>query len=298
MAKKVLAFYYSQSGQSRQILEQFTAPFKQRDWDLTICEVKPLSPFPFPWTSDSFFDAMPESVLSVPRPLEANKWPDFKYDLIVISYQPWFLSPSIPIHSLLQDPAFQQVVADTPVVTLIGARNMWLNAQEKVKLRLKEAGANLRGNIALVDRHHNLISVITILYWMMSGKKEKYLNLFPYPGVSDADIENCEKFGEICAEHLSDNRLNDLQNAFIEAGGVDVNTSLMFIEQRAGKLFNIWAKFIVKQKNRRAWLIVYKYYLLFALFIVAPIILLINGLLFQPFLGKAIQRKKSYFQQL
>ena len=40
-------------------------------------------------------------------------------------------------------------------------------------------GANLVGNIALVDKHPNPVSFVTIFYWMLTGKKEKYLKHIP-----------------------------------------------------------------------------------------------------------------------
>jgi hypothetical protein len=69
----------------------------------------------------------------------------------------------------------------------------------------------------------------------------------------------------------------------------------MFIEERAPRLFSIWANIIAKRKNRQAWLVVFKYYLLFALFIVAPVVLTVNTLLFRPFFTKKAARKKNYY---
>ena len=86
---------------------------------------------------------------------------------------------------------------------------MWVMAQEKIKVLLKNNNAQLKGNIALVDRVGNLISVITIVEWMFSGVKKKYLGIFPLPGVSDKDIVESSKFGEIV---LSDLKKEILRN--------------------------------------------------------------------------------------
>lgn len=72
----------------------------------------------------------------------------------------------------------------------------------------------------------------------------------------------------------------------------------MFIETRGAKLFIIWANHIIKKKNRRFWLRIFKYYLLIALFIVAPIVLMINMVIFKPFFIKAIRRKKKYYSEI
>lgn len=71
---------------------------------------------------------------------------------------------------------------------------MWIMAQEKVKKLLVANHAKLVGNIALVDRNLNYISVITIVHWLMGGKKTKMLGIFPKPSVSDNDIESSFPF--------------------------------------------------------------------------------------------------------
>ena len=295
MNKKVLAVYFTQTGQLKQILDQFLAPFIQAGLSVELLKVEPEKEFVFPWTSKRFFDAMPESVTLQPAPLKPFVLKEERYDLIVFAYQPWFLSPSIPASSVLQHPDFKAIAKNTPVVTLIGARNMWLGSQEKVKRLLKEAGANLVGNIALVDNNGNLPSAVTILYWMFTGKKDRFLGIFPKPGVADEDIMGVDKFGNTTVQCLSSENWQSFPQKLAEEGAAEVKSNLMFIEGRAGKLFSIWANFILKRKNREFWLKVFKYYLIIALFIVAPIVLLVNMIFFKPFVGGSIRRKKKYY---
>jgi hypothetical protein len=295
MTKKVLVLYYSQSGQLTEVIYSFVSHFGDPNVSVEIVRVKPKNDFEFPWTSARFFDAMPETVLAKPVALESFQFKEERYDLIVFAYQPWYLSLSIPANSILHEPAVKKILKDTPVVTLIAARNMWLSSQEKLKKILKEAGANLVGNIALVDKNANVISAITILYWMMTGKKDSYLGVFPKPGISDEDISNSKIFGKTVCEYLVADNLSGLQPALVNQNAVDVKSNLMFIEERAPRLFSIWAKLIGKRKNRKAWLVVFKYYLLFALFIVAPIVLTINAIFFRPFFLKSISKKKQYY---
>ena len=47
----------------------------------------------------------------------------------------------------------------------------------------------------------------------------------------------------------------------------------MLLETKAIPTYSVWARFIVKRKKRKTWLTVFKYYLLFSLFIAAPILL-------------------------
>lgn len=295
MGKNILAVYYTQSGQLKEILDNFLKPFYEMDCNVEILRIEPENDFPFPWTGKKFFDAMPESVLVKPMELKPFELKSSSYDLIILAYQPWFLSPSIPSNSILQHPDFMNVLKDTPIVTLIGARNMWLNSQEKIKKLLMDAEARLVGNVVLIDKSNNLASAVSILHWMLSGRKERYLGIFPKPGVSDHDIRDSSVYGQVVSEALESGSFGNLQKELVRCGALEVRSNLMFIEGRAGKLFAIWANFISKRKNRSFWLIIFKYYLLFALFIVAPIVLLLNNLFFKPFLRKSVQRKKEYF---
>jgi hypothetical protein len=213
----------------------------------------------------------------------------------VFAYQPWYLSISSPANAALHHPDIKRILQNTPVVTLIAARNMWLNAQEQVKKLLNEAGAKLVGNIALVDKSSNLVSAVTILYWMMTGKRDRYLGIFPKPGVADDDVANAARFGETVFSALLKDEWDNLQTLLATQGAVDVKSNLMFIEERAPRLFSIWANLIIKSKNRKALLVAFKYYLLIALFIVAPIVLTVNFLFFRVFFLRKIDQKKKYY---
>ena len=130
MKRRILVVSYSQSGQLDRIVERFIAPFETAVVERV--RVQPTRAYPFPWTSGSFFDPMPETVLEQPIPIEPLEFERASYDLVVVAYQPWFLSPSLPTTALFADEAFRARLADTPVVTVIGARNMWLRSQERV----------------------------------------------------------------------------------------------------------------------------------------------------------------------
>ncbi len=298
MDKKVLAVYYSQSGQLGEIVGSFVRPLKEAGVDVDTVIIKPLQPYDFPWTGKRFFDVMPDCVLGNPIELEPFTFKHQNYDLIVLGYQSWFLSPSIPVSSLLQDAGFKALLKDTPVITLTGARNMWLNAFERVRQSLKAAGAKLVGNLALVDKHHNAISFVTIFYWLLTGKKDQYLNLFPKPGVADEDIAGMALHGRDVLPKLDNEQWHTLQQHWIDTRAVNVKYQLMFTEIKAKTIYRAWANFIVKRKNRDLWISVFKYYLLVAFFIGAPILMGIDALLIKPFSAKRIKAKKDYYLQL
>ena len=298
MRKKVLAIYYTQSGQLGEMIDHFTEPLIQAGVSVEKVSINLLQKYSFPWTTNRFFSVMPDCVLDIPAELVPFELKETNYDLIILGYQAWFLSPSIPFNSLLRYPSLLNVLKNTPVITITGARNMWLNAFVRVKKLIQAADATLVGNIALVDTHPNPISFVTIFHWMLHGKKDRYLNIFPSPGVSDADIRHTSVFGEQVLLHLYNNDWNTLQEEFIKEGAVKLNYNLMIIESVAAKIFSFWAKFIVKRKNRGPWLTAFKYYLLVAFFIGAPIMLTLDAIFFRFTSPNRIKAKKKYYLNL
>ena len=295
--KKVLVINYSQSGQLNEIIDNFLLPFNSAEIERK--QIETVKPIRFPWKSEVFYDTMPECVNEEAVALQPINYESEKYDLIVLGYQPWFLSPSLPITSLLQDPVFQQKMKDTPIVTVIGGRNMWLNSQESIKAYIKKAGGILVGNVPLMDREPNLISVLTIFHWMLSGKKERKWNLLPLPGVSQEDIVSADKFGAIVHTALVNEDYQGLQKKILSLGLIDIPTDIWFIEMRGKKIFRIWAGLIKKKgttPEKRKFLVnLFKYYLLIALFVASPIILSVYFLLIAPFSQKSIKKSKEYY---
>src|SRR5215208_1032006 len=98
--KKILIVYFSQSGQPMRILQSLARPFLDAGHEVIFEELHPLERFPFPWSAYEFFNAFPETFTQQPlslQALSANTLQNF--DLIIIGYQPWFLTPSRPISS-------------------------------------------------------------------------------------------------------------------------------------------------------------------------------------------------------
>ena len=294
---KILAINYSQSGQLDEIIENFIAPLTE----FTVDRVKftTSKKFNFPWTVPTFFDTMPECVKEIPTSINESDYQFDKYDLILLGYQPWFLSPSIPTTSLLKNEKFKTLLNGTPVITIIGARNMWLNSQDAVVRMIENANGKLIGNLPLIDKSDNVLSAASILHWMLTGKKERKWGIFPMPGVSQEDIEGSANFGRLLNDSVLNNNLNGYQNQLVQANAVSISTNILFIEGRAKIFFNAWAGLILKKeaqgKKRSFWVSFFKYYLIVALFVLSPFVLLIYNLLVRPFTAKSIKAKKEKY---
>jgi len=298
MSKKVLAIYYSQSGQLAEIIGNIAAPLTEAGMSVETVSVKPVHDYAFPWTPERFYDVMPDSVLGVPVPLAPFTLQETSYDLVIVGYQSWFLSPSIPSSSLLQHPALKAVLKNTPVITVTGARNMWLNAFIGTKKLLRDAGADHVGNIALVDEHLNPLSYFTIFHWLLGGKKTRLWGIFPLPGVAAEDIERSRDFGKTVVPFLRAGSYDGMQEKLVQQKAVAYNYSLMVLEAKAGPQYITWANKVNASKKRAGLLSVFKYYLHVALFVGAPILLIVDAIFIKPFSSKRVEKQKQYYLNL
>ncbi|WP_336703499.1 dialkylrecorsinol condensing enzyme DarA [Chryseobacterium indologenes] len=299
MKKNILVIYYSQTGQLEDIVRNIAQPFeaKKEAYDVTYYNIQLKEDFPFPWPGDVFFNTFPESYLQVPKEIltPSEEILNKKYDLILFGYQVWYLTPSIPIISFLKSDYAKQILKDTPVVTISGTRNMWMLSQEKLKVYLRDLQAKLVGNIALVDRHDNYTSVLTILRWLTTGQKEKS-GMLPAAGVSDEEITGSVKYGEIIERHFNNNDLSSLQPDLVKNGAIEIRAFLVRVEKVGNKIFTVWSNLIIKKKEKRPLLIkFFKVYLMAAIWIISPVVLVLH-LLTTPIFWFKRQKQKRYLQ--
>ena len=298
MAKNILVTYYTQTGQLEEIVKNLTKPFQdnQEEFTVTYYQIKPKKDFPFPWPSDVFFDTFPESYLQVPVELErpSDEVLNKDYDLIIFGYQVWFLTPSIPIISFLKSDFAPKLLSGKPLITVSGTRNMWMLSQEKLKVYFKELNVNLVGNVALVDRHDNYTSVITILNWLQTGNK---VSPKPWPkaGVSDEEINSASKFGQIILPYAKSDNYEGMQEKLVQNGAVEIRPFLVKVEKVGNRLFTIFSGIIKRNpQKRKFWLKVYTFYLFAAIWVISPIVLILFNLTTPIFWWKRKKQIKYY----
>jgi len=298
--KKILVITYSQSGQLDEIVANVLKPLEGKV-KIVHEKLSPLPDFPFPWTDIHFWDAMPESVRMIPSKIKSlHINPDEDFDLIILGYPIWFLSPPIPLTTFLKSPEAKKILDGKPVLTIIGSRNMWVGAQEDIKKMIAENGGILKGNISLRDKHNNLSSVVTIIYWMISGKKDRYLGIFPKPGISDKDIAEAERFGQPLLKSIESENFDNLHEELLKLNAVELIPNIVSIEKKGKRLFKIWSAFILKKggpgaKERVGRLKLFKWYLLFVIFAVSPIATILFYLTYPLFFVK-INRNIDYYK--
>lgn len=299
--KKILVVYFSQSGQQRSILESLVKPLIGAGHTVHFEAIDPVQKYPFPWSAFQFFNAFPETFMQKPlelKPLSAKAFEE--YDLIVLGYQPWFLTPSRPMSSFLQSTEGQKILMRKNVITILGCRNMWLGAQEKVKQWLQKADAKLVGHIALIDKNGNLTSLVTILRWMLAGKKDAFW-FFPAAGVSTSDVEHASVFGKLTNEAIASNQFESLQHQFNQRNAIEIKPNLVMMERRGQKSFSIWAKFIasgghVDSFGRKIRVYIFMVLLPTVIIILTPLLWILSAVTLVV-KRKQLQKEIAYFMQ-
>lgn len=301
--KNILIVYFSQTGQAKLAIDSLMGAFENNaNYKTHYSLIKPKTPFPFPWKYTEFFDMFPETVQGIACEIEPPLIDlSIKYDLIIVAYQPWFLNICIPINSFLKTESAKIVFDNTPVVTVINCRNMWISAQEKMKKVLISLNSNLVGNITFVDRSANLISLVTVLAFILKGKKENFLGMFPKYGVNSNDLENGKIYGNLLKAHLETNNLKELQRELIKNNSVNIRSNIMIMEGRGSVLFPHYANFITKKgkagsQERRTRVRVFGILLPTVILLASPIITIISRLA-PVFAKKKLQKQIDYYSQ-
>ena len=274
---RVLVVYYSQTGQLTRATRSLMGPLAlDPDIEIVWQPLEPKTPYPFPWGFLDFFDVFPEAVYMDPPELAPLPFdPAMRFDLVVLAYQVWFLSPALPMTAFLKSP-YAKVLQDTPVVTLIVCRNMWLTAHAKMQEALAACRAILIDNIVLTDRGAPWTTFITTPRWLLTGKKDGFWGIFPAAGVAEADITAAARFGRA----LRDQRLafgqRPSRSLLQGLQAVAVDPKYIASERVGHRSFLVWGRLLralgpPRTPLRRTVLVIYVIFLATMILTVVPV---------------------------
>jgi len=295
--KKVLVIYYSQTGQLKNVLNSFILKLSDDDIQVDIRAIQPKKPYPFPWPFYTFFDEFPEAVQMDGCEIEMLKDVDTDYDLIILGYTVWYMSPSIPITAFMYSQQAKSLLNGKPVVTVVACRDMWVLAQEKMKEMLKNLDARLIDHVALTDQSGSVLSLITLPTWMLTGDK-RYFSALPSAGISQKDIDACSRFGEKLNYALKNNQEKGSEPMLRNLGAVSVDAKLIATEKIANRSFLVWTKLIKLSGKkysfgRKVTITIYVAFLILLLLTIVPLNILARKILnvFQKEKLKAMEKQ-------
>ena len=300
---KIALFYYTQTGQALAIADKICEPLEQAGCEVVRKEIVPEEAYPFPWSAMDFFQIFPESRLGVPCKLKAIDLSDVQdADLVMIAGQSWYLSWSVPLHSFFQSEEIKKYLTGRDIIVTMGCRNMWVMAQHKTREYIREAGGRYVGFISLQDKTSNLVSVITVVRWLLYGKKEA-TRFLPAAGVSKEEIENATVYGQMIKEAIDRSDFSGLQENLMKKKAVTFLPTVYFIEKNGYRMWGQWARYILRKGSyndpkRAPYLRLFCCYLFFVLYVVSPFGMIFFFLTYPFRLGSFKKAKKEMCYEL
>ena len=297
--KKVLVLYYSQAGQLKSVLNSFVSKLGCDEIQVDMKAIKPKIKYPFPWPFYQFFDEFPESVHLDGCEIEEIDNLEDDYDLIILGYTVWYMAPSIPITAFMKSTQAKKVFKDKPVVTLVACRDMWVLAQEKIKDMLKDVGARHIDHVSLTDQGGEVLSLITLPTYMLTGNRNFFSSL-PPAGIKQEEIDACERFGVRLNEALKQDREKQDEAMLTNLGASVVNAKLIATEKIANRSFHIWSKLIKLggkkySFGRKVVITIYVSFLLLLIFTVIPLNIIARKIL-NIFQKDKIRAMEEYYE--
>ncbi len=295
---RILVVHHSQTGQLTRIARSFLSPLDGRpDVQIDWHQVDAVPPYPFPWPLLDFFDAFPESIHGDPPTVAQPTIPDnTDYDLVVLAWQVWFLSPSLPITGFLASPE-RHILKNRRVISIIACRNMWTMAWRTMSARLHDAGAMVVDNVVLTDTGPLWSTFITTPWWLLSGKQESPVAWLPRAGVSEADIRGAARFGHALVDSLPAIRSGSHGPFLGGLAAVAVDRHTMLAERIGARSFQIWGALVrrvgkPRDAARKPILIVYIVFLTLMILTVLPVSMLVTAILAR-FSSRVTQQAKD-----
>ena len=243
--KRILVLYYSQSGDVKRVAQTLVEPLQGAGVEVPWAEIIPQAEYPSPWRNvHRFFNEMPECVLGYPPEIAPPSFsPDESFDLVILAYQVWFLSPSPPIQAFFRT-EHARVLRGRKVLTLTVCRNMWHEASLKMRALLAAAGAVHVDNLVVTHQGPAWATFITTTRTLFTGKRDRLWGVLPPAGIAANELERVRLLGAAMAQRLD--RLDDPNGPSLlrGLGAVEVNRRYVIAERVAAGVFPFWARVI------------------------------------------------------
>jgi hypothetical protein len=297
---RILVVYYSQSGDVRRVAETFVEPLRLSGWEVIWSPIVPRAVYPHPWRNvHRLFDEMPECVLGLPPEISPLGFsPSGHFDLVVLAYPVWFLSPAPPIQAFFRT-EHSRVLHGRKTMTLTVSRNMWQQASLKMKRLLAEAGAVHVDNVAVTYQGPAWATFITTPRMLLTGKRDSLWGKLPPPGIAEQDFVRLRSLGESVARQLDALACEDGQPLLRGLGAVTVNGRYVIAEWVAARVFVFWAHVIrtlgrIARPLRHVGIFLFLHFLLLMIVVGIPSTIITLPLVY-PFVRK---RMAAYISQL
>jgi hypothetical protein len=176
---------------------------------------------------------------------------------------------------------------------------MWHPASERLKRELSDLGAALSDNVVVTDDGPAWSSFVSTPRWMFTGRRDRFLGVFPPAGVSAPTIEGLARFGRAISDREGELERRPVGPLLAGLGAVEVQERFVVPELIGRASFPFWARLTAlagppRSLARTLTLALFALYLIFAILILIPISILLRLLLY-PFVAAPL---RGYVERL
>lgn len=300
--KRILVVYYSQTGDVKRMAEAFAAPLEAAGVEVVWEQLQPTEEYPSPWRNvHRFFNVMPECVLGMPPPIVQPRFDAAdQFDLIILAYQVWFLSPSLPVQGFFGT-EHARALRGRKVITISVSRNMWHRGSLKMKKLLAGAGAVHVDNVVITHQGPPWATFVTTTRSLFTGKRDRLWGVFPPAGITDQEAQRTQSLGEAVARRLDDWGDPSAGPMLRGLGAVSVNRRYVIPELVASRFFPFWARLIRLfgvpwRPLRHVGIFLFIHFLLLMIITGIPMTIITLPIVY-PFVRKSMARYVSRLQE-
>lgn len=207
-SKRVLVLYYSQTGQTERVLEIVSDELRRARHQVEMVRLNPVEDFRFPWSPFALLGLMIRTYAGAKLSVALEELPSHirtgRYDLAVIGYQPWFLTPSVPVRSFLDGPA-GELLRGRHVVSVITCRSLWKRAYRTFAQKVEDRGATVVDSLVVEDPARQPMNMVTTVFHLLTGQtldRGFLKRVFPPVGIGEGGLGQARQFGERLAARL------------------------------------------------------------------------------------------------
>ncbi|MDO4721765.1 hypothetical protein [Porphyromonas circumdentaria] len=250
--RRIRVIYYSQSGTLRKVLGSFLEPLS-KSYDVIWYPIYSKKPFPFPWTWKRFFDVLCPAIASDEIGCSCENIEVVDDDIVLLGFQPWFLSLSLPMQSFINSPLFANLVSKRDVILFTCYRNTGAIVRQAVANKVEGNGGVIIAELEIFDHSKDFLSSIRFANWFFTGRNN------PFDGMEKSIKE---------ASTILSNTLSTKLKYRIQNKEITITKEKMILD-----IFQKWTRFIrPNNKVIECRLLLFQIWIVFSLIFISPLI--------------------------
>lgn len=203
----VLALYTSLTHQTERIVLTVAEALERGGHHVTREKLEPVVPMPLPVPPEMLGRLLKQALTGawpvVPlQPLRASV--DTPYELILLGYQPWYMTPSVPMHSFLKGPQ-AQLLRGRAVIGLLSCRALYARASGLFEQWVSEAGGSVLEQRVWTDQDKRPTNFASLGHMLKHGQDPQsgpLTRLLKPFGVGETGLARAQSYGESLSTRL------------------------------------------------------------------------------------------------